>query len=98
MSQPTEQQFEELKKRVQNLEVLTSDWQNWKFITRDSSHKIGVAEGLATTLQSDVLQLKVDLAHVSRQISVVIDQQIEAKHQADETNKKLDLILQLLNK
>ncbi len=50
------------------------------------------------TVQSDALQLKVDLAHVSRQISVVIDQQIEAKHQADETNKKLDLILQILNK
>ncbi len=89
MNQPTIEQFNEPQKRVQHLEDEIVDWQHWKSITRDSAHKIGIAEGLAITLQSDVTQLKVDLAKVSRQVATVIDNQVEA-------DKKLDLILQFL--
>jgi hypothetical protein len=53
-------------------------------------------QGLATTLQGDGTHLKVDLAKVSRQVATVIENQLEAKTQSDEMNKKLDLILHLL--
>jgi len=100
VNQPTTEQFVQLQKRVQRLEDEFGDWQHWKSITRDSAHKIGIAEGLASSLQGDVLQLKVDLAKVSWQVATVIDQQIEAKIEADkrhdEVTKKLDLILQFL--
>jgi len=100
MDQPTIEQFSELQNRVQHLEDEVVDWQHWKSITRDSAHKIGIAEGLASSLQGDVIQIKVDLAKVSRQVARVIDQQIEAKVEADkrhdEVTKKLDLILQFL--
>jgi len=96
MNQPNEQRIAEIEQGLGNLETLVEDWQDWKFITRGASHKIGVAEGLASTLQHDVIQMKVDLAHVARQIDVVLDQQIEADKRFDEVNKKLDLILQFL--
>jgi hypothetical protein len=84
------QEFEDLKKRVQHIEDEMSDWQHWKAITRDSAHKIGIAEGLATTMQGDMIQLKVDVAKVSRQVATVLDNQYEM-------DKKLDLILGFLS-
>jgi hypothetical protein len=96
MNQPTIEQFNQLQKRVQHLEDEIGDWQHWKSITRDSAHKIGMAEGLASSLQNDVIQIKVDLAKVSKQVATVIEHQIGAEKRDDEMNKKLDLILQFL--
>jgi len=100
MNQPTEQRLTAIEQRLSKLEDVTADWQDWKAITRDSAHKIGVAEGLASTLQGDMIQVKADLARVSRQVATVIDHQIETKTEMDkrfgEMDKKLDLILQLL--
>jgi hypothetical protein len=100
MDQPTIEKITQLEKRVQHIEDEIVDWQHWKTITRDSAHKIGIAEGLATSLQGDVIQLKVDVAKVSRQVATVIDNQLEAKIETDkrheEVTKKLDLILKFL--
>ncbi len=90
MDQPT---IEDLIKRVESLE---EDWQNWKAIIRDSAHKIGVAEGLSMSLQNDGIQVKVDLAHVSRQIATVINNQLEADKKLDDHGEMLRQILGLL--
>jgi hypothetical protein len=89
MNQPTENRFTSLEDRLKRIEGYFNDWQDWKFITRDSSHKIGVAEGLTLSLQQDVTQVKVDLAHVARTVDNILAHQIEA-------DGKLDQILQLL--
>ena len=100
MNQPIDQRVSAIENRLRQVEDQVNDWQYWKSITRDSSYKIGIAEGLASSLQRDVLQIKVDLAKVSQQMATVIDQQVNAKMEADqrhdEVTKKLDLILKLL--
>jgi len=90
MDQPT---IEDLIKRAEGLE---EDWQNWKAIIRDSAHKIGVAEGLSMSLQNDGIQMKVDLAHVSRQVATVINNQVEADKKLDDHGEMLRQILGLL--
>jgi hypothetical protein len=90
MNEPT---IEDLIKRVKSLE---EDWNNWKAIISDSAHKIGIAEGLSMSLQSDSIQTKVDLAHVSRQIATVINNQIETNKKLDEHGEMLRQVLELL--
>lgn len=89
MNQPNEERITSIEDRLKRIEGYFNDWQDWKFITRDSAHKIGAAEGLAMSLQQDVTQIKVDLAHVARTVDTVLEHQIEA-------DDKLDLILKLL--
>ena len=96
MNQPTEDRFQAIEDRLKRIEGYFNDWQDWKFVTRDSAHKISVAEGLATVLQQDMTQLKVDLAHVSRTVDAVLERQIEADSKIGTMEQKLDLIIGLL--
>ncbi len=89
MNQPTENRLRSIEGRLKRIEGYFDDWQDWKFITRDSSHKIGVAEGLTMSLQQDMTQMRVDLTHVARTVDNVLTRQIEA-------DSKLDQILKLL--
>lgn len=89
MNEPTEGRFRTIEDRLKRIEGYFNDWQDWKFITRDSAHKIGAAEGLAMSLQQDVTQIKVDLGHVARTVDDVLANQLETKD-------KLDQILGLL--
>lgn len=89
MNQPTEDRFRTIEDRLKRIEGYFNDWQDWKYVTRDSAHKIGVAEGLATVLQNDMTQLKVDIAHVARTVDDVLANQLE-------TSEKIDQILQFL--
>jgi soluble cytochrome b562 len=97
------QQIDKLEKRVKQLENAISDWQDWKFITRDSSHKIGLAQDLTVSLQNEVLEMKVSLAHIARTVDDVLQRQIEMSERFDKyderfdkLDKKIDLILGLL--
>ena len=96
MNQPTIEQFNELQKRVQHLEGEIGDWQDWKFITRDSSHKIGLAEGLTLGLQRDLLELKVSFSHVARKVDAIEEKLGNHDEQFEKLDKKLDLILGFL--
>lgn len=92
--------IEKLEKRVKQIENTLSDWQDWKFITRDSSHKIGVAQGLASTLQNEVLEMKVNIAHIARTVDTVLERQIEVEDKIEtlhkDLNDKFDTIISLL--
>ena len=91
-----QRQFEKLQKRVENLENQVTDWQDWKFITRDSSYKIGVAEGLTLSLQRDITDLKVSVSHVSRKVDSIEERLDNHDERFDALDKKLDLIIKLL--
>ena len=61
-----------------------------------SIEKVTIAEDLSISLQSDSIQTKVDLAHVSRQVATVINNQIEADKKLDDHGEMLRQILGLL--
>jgi phage shock protein A len=93
--------MENFERRLKVVENALSDWQDWKYITRDSSHKIGLAQGLSVSLQNEVLEMKVSLAHVARTIDDVLQRQIDVQEKIErlEENieKNFDTVIRLLS-
>ena len=101
-SQPMEQQqIENFEKRLKSVETAIFDWQDWKYITRDSSHKIGLAQGLSVTLQNEMLEMKVSMAHIARTVDEVLQRQLDMQEQfsqlQESVNTKFDTIIKLLS-
>lgn len=89
--------IDNLEKRLKALENTVSDWQDWKNITRDSSHKIGIAEGLTLGFQRDITDLKVGSSYVARKVDSIEERLDNHDERFDALDKKLDLIIKLLS-
>jgi len=115
MNQPTIEQFNQLQKQyhmlVQRVDRLDQAEKKHDFTIRDSSVKIGIAEGLAESTHKEISQLKLEMIQVRAEMKELrssTDQHFEdirerldrqetiVRESHDELTKKLDLILQFL--
>jgi dsDNA-specific endonuclease/ATPase MutS2 len=84
MNQPTIEQFDQLQKQyyalVQRVDRLDQAEKKHDFTIRDSSVKIGIAEGLAESTHKEVSQLKLEMIQVRAEVKELrhsTDQQFE---------------------
>jgi hypothetical protein len=88
MNQPVEQRFEKIEQRLSELERLEK---KLDFNSRDVIYKLDLGQALLKVLHQDVRDLKENNIGIKEDIEYL-------KLRADESDKKLDLILQLLQK
>lgn len=76
-----EQRVDKLEQQVEHLSEAE---RKLDFITRDSSVKIGIAEGLAETMYREFTQFKIDMIQVRsevRELRLSVDQNAEETHE-----------------
>ncbi|HWS83567.1 MAG TPA: hypothetical protein VN207_04850 [Ktedonobacteraceae bacterium] len=98
-----EKQYHELLQRIERLDQAEN---KLDFIARDSSVKIGVAEGLAENTYKELSRLKIELIQVKAEIKLLRttnDQQFEDVHKKFDKQEELlrehgSMLRQLLEK
>lgn len=98
-----EQRIEKVERRVEHLELVEKQHD---FTIRDSSVKIGIAEGLAETTYKEIRQLGLEMHGLRAEIKTFrestdshferLEQQMEA--QEERFYKKFEVLENLLNK